>query len=42
MDAYLVLIEFENDKPILTYTVAIPPTFKFSNDNYQYFTINPN
>jgi hypothetical protein len=41
-NAYLVLIEFENDIPILTYTVPIPPTFKFCNSDYQYFTINPN
>ena len=42
MDAYLVLIEFENDIPILTYTVRIPTPFKFSNANNQFFTLNPN
>jgi hypothetical protein len=42
MDAYLVLTEILDDKPILSYTVPIPPIFKFSNADNQYFTINPN
>jgi len=42
MTNYLVLVEFENNIPVASYIVRIPPSFNYYDNDYQYYTINNN
>lgn len=42
MDAFYIFTEIENDKPVVSYSAPLPEKFKFYDEKYQYYPLNPN